>query len=239
MSKKEQYVYSKKAEPIFGFVKLILRLFIHKPRVINLNDEFPSEGLIIAPHRGKWGPLFMSTHSPFRHAFIGAYPMLGSYKERFRYLRDVLYIQKLHKKKFPSTLKAGFEAIFSKGFYKGMHLIPSYDDVRFINTISYVSKNLKIGVPVIVFPEDSSNGYDDELRKLHPGFITIVETYNRRNNTDLPIYPIYQHLKKKLIVIDKPFFLSQMKGKTKEEICEYSHKRINKLYHEYFENKKR
>lgn len=235
MAKKEQYVYPKKAQPIFGFIKFVLKLFIHKPKVINLNEEYPSEGLIIAPHRGKWGPLFMSIHSPFRHVYIGAYPMLGSYKERYKYLRNVLYIQKLHKGKFSSTIKAAFEAIFSKGIYKGMHLIPSYDDVRFINTINYVSKNLKIGLPVVVFPEDSDNGYDDELRRLHPGFITIVETYNRRNNIDLPIYPLYQHLKKKLIVIDKPFYLSEMKGKTKEEICEYSLKRINQLYKEYIE----
>ena len=235
MSKKEQYVYPKKTQPVFGFVKLVLKLFIHKPKVINLNEEYPSEDLIIAPHRGKCGPLFMSIHSPFRHGYIGAYPMLGSYKERYKYLRNVLYIQKLHKGKFSSTIKAAFEAIFSKGIYKGMHLIPSYDDVRFINTINFVSKNLKIGLPVIVFPEDSDKGYDDELRRLHPGFITIVETYNRRNNCDLPIYPLYQHLKKKLIIIDKPFYLSEMKDKTKEEICEYSLIRINKLYKEYID----
>ncbi|MCR5332865.1 MAG: hypothetical protein K6E11_02460 [Bacilli bacterium] len=233
MAKKEKYVYPKKPQPIFGFVKFILRLFIHKPKIINLNDEYPSEALIIAPHRGKWGPMFMHIHAPIRHGFIGAYQMLGTYKERFHYLRDVLYMQKLHRKKFPSTLKAAFEAIFSKGIYRGMHLIPSYDDIRFINTINLVGKNLKIGLPIVVFPEDSNKGYDDELRRLNPGFVKIVETYNRRNNCDLPIYPMYQHLKKKIIVIDKPFYLSELKGKSNEEICEYSLKRINKLYHEY------
>ena len=238
MAKKEQYIYPARKQPVFGFVKAVLKIFIHKPKIINLNDKYPTDGLIIAPHRGKWGPLFMSIHWPTRHGFIGAYPMLGTYKERFHYLRDVLYMQKNHKKKFPSTIKASFEAIFSKGIYKGMHLIPSYNDVRFITTINLVQKNLELGMPITVFPEDSDNGYDDELRRLHPGFITIVETINRRTKKDIPIYPVYQHLKKKLIVIDKPFYLSELQGKTKEEICKYSLERINKLYHEYFDIKK-
>ena len=231
--KKDEFVYEIKRQPVFFFVKAFFRIFIHKPKVINLNDEYPKSGLILADHRGKWGPFFMSIHSPFPVAFIGASPMLGSYKERYLYLRNVLYIQKLGKGKVYATIKAAFEAIFSKMIYKGMRLIPSYPDMRFVKTISYVQKTINNGLPVVVFPEASDEGYFDELKVLRSGFITIAETINRRDKIDTPIYPVYEHLKKRLIIIDKPFYLSTLKDRTKEEICEYARQRINNLYKTY------
>lgn len=239
MAKKEPYVYTKKKQPVFGFVKFVLKIFLHKPKIINLNKEVPTDGLIIAPHRGKWTPIYMSIYYPEKMAFIGAYPMLGTYKERVRYLRDVLYVQKCHKKRFPSHLKACFEAIFSKGIYKGMHLIPSYNDMRFMNTIAYVSKNLNNGLPVCVFPEDSEHGYLPEMKGFHPGFIKIAQFHNRRYKTDIKIYPMYIHREKKTFVFGKPFRLSELKGMSDEDICHYSEKRINELYYEYFPEEKK
>lgn len=238
MAKKSSYVYSKKKQPVFAVVKAILKIFLHKPKIINFNDEIPTDGLIIAPHRGKWGPMYTTLHYPEKMSYIGAYPMLGSYKERYNYLRNVLYIQKLHRNKFASTLVAGFEAIFSKMIYKGMHLIPSYNDVRFLNTIAYVSGTLKNGLPVTIFPEDSEEGYLDEMKGFHPGFITLARTYNRRYKEDVKIYPMYVHHNKRIMVIGKPFRLSDFDGMSDEEICRYAEDRINKLYHEYIEEKK-
>lgn len=235
MAKKDEFIYKKKKQPVYAVVKFIFKIFIHKPKVINLNDEYPTTGIIIADHRGKWGPFFMSLHNPFPVAFIGAYPMLGTYKERYSYLRNILYIQKLHKGKVFATIKASFEALFSKMIYKGMRLIPSYPDMRFLKTVNYVHGTMNNGLPVVVFPEDSEKGYFDELKVLRPGFITLAETIGRRNKVEVPIYPVYEHLKKKLIVIDKPFYLSELAGKSKEEICEYARLRINKLYKEYVE----
>lgn len=234
---RDKYVHKIKKQPVFFIFKSIFKLFIHKPKVINLNDEYPKTGLIITDHRGKWGPFFMSIHSPFPVAFIGASPMLGNYKERYLYLRNILYIQKLKKGKVYASVKAAFEAIFSKMIYKGMRLIPSYADMRFVKTISYVQKTMNNNLPVVVFPEDSDEGYFDELKVLRSGFIIIAETISRREKKDIPIYPVYEHLKKKLIIIDKPFYLSQFKDKTKEEICEYAKNRINNLYKTYVKSK--
>lgn len=236
-SKKEIYVHTKRKQPVFAVVKFILRLFIHKPKIISYNDKIPTDGIIIAPHHGKWGPLFLCIHYPKKISCIGAHPMLGSYKERFHYLRDVLYIQKLHRKKFGATLAAGFEAIFSKMIYKGMHLIPSYDDYRFLNTINYACKTIENGLPVVVFPENSDQGYDDIMHDFHPGFVKLIQFYNRRYKCDVPVYPLYEHLKKKLIVINKPFYLSELQGMSEEEICRYAEDRINKLYFEHIKDK--
>ena len=51
---------------------------------------------------------------PIKHATWGAYQMLGSYKMRFKYLRDVLYMQKNGLKKGKATFKA------MRGAYEGL-----------------------------------------------------------------------------------------------------------------------
>ena len=160
---------------------------------------------------------------------MGASPMLGSYKDRFHYMRDVYYIKKCHKSKFYATLRGGFEAIFSKIMYKGMHLIPSYEDMRLIQTISDVKGNLDNGLPVIIFPEDSNKGYQLVMNELFEGYIIITKFVNKKRGVDTPIYPYYFHVKRATIIIGKPFYLSQFEGKDNKEILEYTKDRINEL----------
>ena len=118
MAKFKRYIYKKQKQPIYGFFTNLMKIFFHKPQFVNQNDAFPEDGLLVGPHMGKWGPFYMSQYMPFKYAVIGAHPMLGNYKARWKYLRDVLYVQKAHKGKFVSSLKATFEAVFSKGMYK-------------------------------------------------------------------------------------------------------------------------
>ena len=114
MAKRKSYIYKKKKQPVYGLFTNLMKIFLHKPKFTNLNDEFPTDGLMVGPHMGKWGPFYMSQWMPFKYAVIGAHPMLGSYKDRWKYLRDVLYMQKAHKGQVFSSIKATFEAVFSK-----------------------------------------------------------------------------------------------------------------------------
>ena len=113
MAKVKRHIYKKQKQPIYGFFTNLMKLFLHKPKFVNQNDEFPSEGLMVGLHMGKWGPFYMSQWMPFKYAVIGAHPMLGSYKERWFYLRDVLYIQKEHK----SILQTFLPTLFRYGLF--------------------------------------------------------------------------------------------------------------------------
>ena len=227
--KNNSYVYTKKKQPIFAFVKAICKLFLRKPTIINYNDEIPTDGLLVGPHMGKWGPYYLTNYYPKKNAMIGAHPMLGSYKERYHYLRDVLYIQKGHKGKVISTIKASFEAIFSKAIYKGMHIIPSYEDFRFISTIDKTAKTLDNGLPVFIFPENSDNGYQLVMKEFHPGYITLAKFLTKRRKIETKIYPYYVHVKRRQIIIGKPFTLESVKDKSTEEILEFTIDKINEL----------
>lgn len=192
MKKQKRYVFTTKKQPFFAVIKWIVKFFIglRKPKTfINQNDEIPTDGLLVGPHMGKKGPYYISNFYPKKCAIIGASPMVGSYKERFRYLRDVYYMQKLHKSKFSSSLKAGFEAIFSIYIYKGMHLIPSYEDMRLMNTIKDASETMKNGLPVFIFPENSDKGYQMVMKEFHEGYITLAKFISKRLGREIPIYP--------------------------------------------------
>lgn len=239
MKKIKHYVYTKKKQPFFKIIQFILKIGYRKPKVfINYNDFVPTDGLLIGPHMAKPGPYYISQYYPAKCAIVGASPMLGSYKERFHYLRDIYYMKKNHKGKFSSSLKAGFEAIFSIYFYKGMHLIPSYEDIRLIQTIDNISQTIENGLPVFIFPEDSDKGYQLVLNKIRNGYITIAKFAGKKLNREIPIYPYYVNKKRREFVIGKPCYLSQLKGKTNDEINEFMMDKINKLNPHLEEDKK-
>ena len=233
---KKKYVYKKRRQPFFKLIGIILRPFVKKPKkIINYNESMETKSILLSTHCGKNGPYCLSQYLPIKHATWGANEMLGKYRVRRKYLKEVLYIQKLHKKKFPATIKATFEAIFNPFIYKGMSVIPTYNDINFISTLKYSMETLNNDYPILIFPEDSTNGYFIELDKILPGFIQLSERYYKREKIDLPIYPIYYHYKEKLILIGKPFYIQELRSKnmTNDDICEFFKNEINKLYINY------
>ena len=173
---------------------------------------------------------------PTRHATWGAYPMLGSYSMRFHYLRDIFYMQKNGVKKFKATLRAGFESIFSIFAYKGIKVIPSYPDARLMKTLQYSMQCLDNDIAVSVYPEDSDNGYFDEMTHFFPGFVMLADMYYKKSGEDLPVFPVYYGRKKKKIVVGKPLYVQDLvkQGLTRDEIAEKFRLEVNKLYSDHF-----
>ena len=222
----------RRKQPFFSFVKAILRIFIKKPKIVNLAGELHDKAIIIPNHCFKKGPLMYELYYPKLHALWGAHEMLGNFKSRQAYLRDVFYIQKRGFSKRKASFKAWFEAIFSKYAYKGMRVLPTFTDSRLIGTINKSIDILNKNASIMIFPEDSNKGYFDVLTSLFPGFILLSEKYYKTTGEDLPIYPVYFHMKKNLIIIDKPHYLQELKqqGMNKNEILEFFLNKINSLY---------
>ena len=238
MSEKEYKVPSRK-QPIFTPIKAILRLFYKKPKItINLAGDIENEAIIVMNHSGKSGPMAFELHYPKFNVKWGAHEMLGGYRSRFRYLRDVYYIQKKGYNRFIATLLAGFEAVFSKMFYTGMKFIPTYQDMRFKGTIENSLKVLDSGYTITIFPENSDEGYKEVLTEFNPGFILLAESYKKTRGKDVPIYPVYYHLKKRKLVIGKPEYLQDVKEtkSTRAEIAEHFLNRVNGLFFDYIKD---
>lgn len=230
----------KHRQPVWKVFKFIFKPFFYVKNVEFLGEKFPEKCIIISNHNNKKGPMVYEFSLPTHHVTWGAYQMLGSYKMRFKYLRDVLYIQKNQVGKFKATLKAGFEAIFSIYTYKGMKVIPSYPDARFRKTLQYSIDCLDAGFAISMYPEDSNQGYFNEMTHFFPGFVMLADQYYKKTGEDLPIFPAYYGRKKKKVVVGKPLYVQDFvkQGLKRDQIAEKFRLEVNQLYYDHFQEKK-
>lgn len=235
MAKKKEFKVPSRKQPIYSCFKVIMRLIYKRPEIINLAGELPDKAIVVSNHSAKSGPPCLDLYYPKFTAKWGAYQMLGNWKSRYRYLRDVLYIQKLHAKPFGSTIKAAIMACFSPMVYKGMKMMPSYPDGRLMQTIKNSGKILDANMSVMVFPENSNDGYFDVLTGCFPGFVMLAENYYRTRGEDVPVYPVHYHVKKRLLVIGKPLHVQDFvkEGLDRYQIADRFKEEINNLYYNY------
>lgn len=232
MSKKKFKVPGRK-QPVWKPVSKIVRLFYKKPEIVNLNDTLPQGAVMVANHVAMNGPLIYELHLPVFHDTWGAHQMMGSYSERFHYLRDVYFIQKRGMKKFWATLIAGFEALFSIYFYRGIKTLPTYTDGRIVSTIKNSVTCLENDVSVMIFPENSSDGYHEILTEFYSGFVALAERYRKKHGKDVDIYPLYYSQRYNKIVIGRPKTLADFPEKDRRGIAEEFRKEVNALFTEH------
>ncbi len=228
---KIEYDLPRKKQPFFSFVKGIMRLFHKKIRTVFVDGKADEKCLYLINHANKYGPILYELYFPVYNVKWGAAPMLGSYGERRKYLRDVLYIKKNGYGRAKASFKAFFEAFFSAFFYKGMKMVPTYPDARLVKTVKKSADILNEG-SVMIFPEDSSEGYYEVMQKFLPGFVLVAEQYYRKNGEDIPMRAAYYSKERRLIVVDEPCYLQDLKsgGLDREGVAEALKIRVNALH---------
>lgn len=225
---------SKRRRPLLfrGFKKFI-KIFKRKPKIINLNETIDDKAIFISNHSAANGPFTLSLFFPKVFVPWGIHHMCGNYKERWNYLYYVFYQQKLGYGKIKSFIIATVFATFSKILYNWMKVIPTYTDLRLMKTMKISVDALNNNEPVLIFPENSNDGYFDVLTEYNAGFVALSTFYHKRYNHDLPIYPVYFSSKHRMLIIDKPQYIQDFirKGLSREEIAEWFKNRTNELYY--------
>lgn len=226
-------------KPFFRFIKCILRIFKRKPKIINLNDEELEDGAIyLTNHCAASGPLMYELYFPKLFRFWGTYEMCGNLKQRWGYLANIYFPNKKHFPKWISKIFATFATPFMHMFYKGMQVIPTYPDSRLRTTLKTSFEELDKDINLIIFPENSSDGYHAELKEYFAGFLLLAKYYYKYRGKNLKIYNMYYCKKKNKLIIDKAvYYLDLIKGnKTAKEIANDFKERVNNLYHTYCVN---
>ena len=92
---------------------------------------------------------------------------------------------------------------------------------------------------LLIFPENSNVGYKDLLTDFFPGFVILANQYYRATGEDVPVYPVYYSVKKRIMVIGKPLFVQEMikEGLKRNQIAERFCNEVNQLYCDYIKNK--
>lgn len=208
-----------------------MRRFHKKIRTVALDGRVDERCLYLVNHANKYGPILYEMYFPAYNVKWGAHPMLGTYSERRKYLRDVLYIQKNGYNRAKASFKAFFEAFFSAFFYKGMKMLPTYPDARLMKTVKTSVEILKDSA-VMIFPENSNKGYYDVMTEFFPGFVLVMDQYYRKNKADIPVRAVYYSKKRSLMVVDEPCFLQDFvkEGLNREGVAEAMRLRVNALH---------
>lgn len=239
MSKKiikaeDKYTKPVRKKPVFNIFRAIFK-HVYRAKTESEIRELPDKAIIVSIHSAKRGPMAIALNYPKFHGMWGHHSMLEGYRERYKYLRNVLYIQKMHKNKFVSTVKPIYEAVVSKYVYRGMRVIGTYTDMRIIHTIRNSMMFLDENASVILFPEDSSEGYFDEVRHAFPGFVMLASAYYQQRGEDVPVIPAYISNGKKRFILGKPRYVHELElaGMTKQQIADLLRDDINTLYRKY------
>ena len=218
------------------FLKKIMKLRYKEPRFAYLGEKITGGALIISNHEGTEAPMSLEMYcdAPFR--MWGAGEMNSGLKALYKYQTQVYYHEKKHWNLHWARLFCLLASPLTNLFYKGLNLISTYRDGRFMNTIRESVKSIQNGESIVIFPEDSQNGYLEKLEGFHPGFVALAEVC-RKKGMDLKIYVTYYRKKDRLYIVDKPVLYSELtkNGETREEVVAKMLTRCNQLGQMQFE----
>ncbi len=201
-----------------------------KPEFIFLGKEFERGGLILSNHEGTDAPLSLELYTSIPIRMWGAHEMNSGVIKMYKYQSRVYYHEKKHWNLHLARLFCLIASPITNIFYKGLNLISTYKDARFVKTIHESIDALKCGENIVIFPEDSTNGYLDTLEGFHAGFVMLAEVAYKRG-IDVPIYVTYFNKKRLKYMVDSPIYYSELAqgGKSRTEIATILLNRCNEL----------
>ncbi|MBQ3048201.1 MAG: hypothetical protein IJD48_04230 [Clostridia bacterium] len=193
----------------FKGLKVFLKIFVRKPKFVYLGDQISTPSIILSNHVGARGPVKLELYldKPFR--FWGTYEMNSNIKSIYKYLSNIYFYKKKHMPKFLAKIVGFVACPFLKLFYSGLNLISTYPDVRFRKSIKESLKTINSNQNLVIFPEDSSNGYHDTLLSFYSGFVFFADICLKQGK-DLPIYVMYFKRKENTFIVDKPIMYSEL-----------------------------
>ncbi|MBR0189355.1 MAG: hypothetical protein IJQ23_03085, partial [Clostridia bacterium] len=85
-------------------------------------------------------------------------------------------------------------------------------------------------ISIVIFTEDSSNGYLEQLKFVFGGFAVLCERLYKKGR-DVPVACCYYYKKTRVCVVDNPIKYSVLRGTTfdRDALAERMMKRINEL----------
>ncbi len=218
------------------FCGSILRLWTPRPKIV-VKGEIPERSLLVANHSGAAGPIYLTLFFPDIIVPWSSHEMSENYCERWKYLYHIFYRRKKKYGKISSFLLATLLGLVIKFLYNGMRVIPTYPDIRLRKTFKLSRQQIDQGNHVLVFPEDSNDGYHDVAEKYYAGFAAFALSYYRHTGFDLPMTPIYFSKENRIIVIGETERIKTFVDRhaTREEIADHFLKRTHELRHSVFQ----
>ncbi|MGN1212478.1 MAG: hypothetical protein ACI4TZ_00365 [Christensenellales bacterium] len=193
----------------FRALKKVMRVRYKRPTFVFLGEKFDNGAVVLSNHEGTDAPLSLEIYLNRPIRMWGTYAMNSGLKEMYKYQTKVYYHQKKGWNLGLARLFCLIASPLTNMFYKGLQLISTYQDVRFMNTIKQSIQSIKKGENIVIYPEDSSNGYLAELEGFFAGFVVLAEAC-RKQGIDVPIVVSYYKKDENIFVFDKPVLFSEL-----------------------------
>ena len=229
MGNKNEELVKKERKWWFKVLKKIMKIRYKKPTFVYLGEKFTNGGIILSNHEGTDAPMSLEIYNDAPIRMWGAHEMNSGLVKMYKYQTKVYYYEKKHWNLFLARAFCLIATPLTNLFYKGLNLISTYKDARLKTTLRESLEAIKQGQNIVIYPEDSTNGYLPQLEGFHAGFYLFAE-YCLKNGIDVPIFTTFFKKEEKVYVVDKPIKYSELKqGKTREEITDTLLKRTNEL----------
>ena len=193
----------------FRLMKKLMLGRYKKPRFVFLGEEFSNGGVILSNHEGTDAPMSLELYCDKPIRMWGAYEMNSGLVSMYKYQTRVYYHEKKHWNLHLARLFCLIASPLTNLFYKGLNLISTYRDGRFLKTLRESVASIQAGDNIVIFPEDSTNGYLPQLEAFHQGFIALAEACLRKG-IDVPVYVTFFQKKELVYVVDKPVLYSEL-----------------------------
>lgn len=222
--------FQQKRSAWFRAFKRILVIRYKRPRFVYLGERVTSSGIIVSNHVGTDAPLSMELYFDRPVRFWGAHEMNSGLIKLYKYQTRIYYHERKHWNLHLARLFCLIASPLTYIFYRGLRLISTYHDARLVKTVNESLAALRQGDNIVIFPEDSSEGYLDELKGFFGGFLMLAE-HALHQGVDVPIYVTYFRKRDLVYFIDKPVLYSALSadGATREEMAERLVARCNEL----------
>ncbi len=209
--------------------KLMLKRY-KKPEFRYLGREITNGAIILSNHEGTDAPMSLELYLDKPIRMWGAGEMNSGVVELYKYQTQVYYHEKKHWNIHLARLFCLIASPITNLFYKGLDLISTWHDVRFVKTLRESVKAIQDGDNIVIYPEDSTNGYLPELEGFHAGFVSLCDTLLRRG-IDVEIFVTYFKKDDLVYIIDAPVRYSEIKASvtTREEVAKILLDRCNAL----------
>ena len=197
----------------FKIASQLVKVISHKPKVKYLGQEFEDGSfLLLSNHSARKAPTKIELYFKRDLRMWGTHELTEGFKEVHKYLTNTYFHEKKHWPKFWAKTLGTLATPFFYSFYKGMRIIPTYRDARFMNTLKMSLQYIQNGTPIIIYPEDSSKGYNELIEHFFSGFVSLLDLAIKRGH-DLNVYVAYFQNKNNTFYIDEPVRYSKLKEK--------------------------
>lgn len=224
-----------------GFNKFLTKgaaVFKRPADIVNTGlTPLQHKAIFAANHCGARGPFNLTTaFRKINHNIMtwSSWETGGNLKDRWNYFYHIFYRKKLHYPAPVAWMSATLVAPVYPIIFRYAGLIPVYRGTKIKRTYNYTMQCLDEDVSVIIFPENSDEGYSELPEQFHRGFLLAAKLYLSTRGEDIPIYPTYYSPAQNKAFIGESLYYGEMaRTMTEDDMCDEFVRRIRMLAGRY------